>query len=71
MKVFSQMTPKQRPKPWIVQKPLKAFNPNGLRGHPFLTTPPHHDFVEVVRNGCCVCVVDWVGGLVGVGGGLG
>ena len=54
----------------LLQTALKAFIPNGLRGHPFLTTPPHHDFVEVVRNGCCVCVVDWVG--VGwCGGGLG
>ena len=52
------------------QTPRKPLKTKGFPPHPSLTTPPHHDFVEVVRDGCggcgsgvgvvCVSVEVWV-----------
>ena len=55
MKQFYQMKPKQWPKQGIFKNPRKPFKIKGFTPHRPLTTPPHRDFVEVVRSRCGVC----------------
>ena len=59
MKQFYQMKPKQWPKQGIFKNPRKPCKIKGFTPHQPLTTPPHRDFVEVVRGWC---------GVGGVGG---
>ena len=55
MKKFVKKNPKQWPKLWIFQSPRNLLKTKGFTLPPSLTTPPHRNFVEVVRYGCGVC----------------
>ena len=81
MKIHSLFRYELGYEPTLFRTPRKPLKTKGFPPHPSLTTPPHHDFVEVVRDGCggggsgvgvvCVSVEVWVrrgGGGLGVEG---
>ena len=55
MKKVAKKNPKQWPKLWLFQKARNPLKTKAFHHCPYLTTPPHHYFVEVVRYGCGVC----------------
>ena len=61
MKKICSPPPQVTPQVTLLKTPLNPLKTKGFLPHPSLTTPPHHNFVEVVRDGC---------GVGGVGGGV-
>ena len=71
MKKIYTLPPQVTPQVTLFQTPHKPLKTEDFHHCPSLTTPPHRNFVEVVRYGSGVWCRGVGSGVGGVGGGVG